>query len=261
MRQRFSLYWRLSVCAVGYALFGIGALFIAFIFFPIVHLVNFNKQRAYRQCQFIVYIAFRVFVWYLNAFGLLNFEVTGAHKLKHQTGKIFVANHPTLLDVVFIISLIPQTMCVVKKAAWSNPFLAGIMWGTGYIQNGDPLTLIDNCVENLENGSNLLIFPEATRSVPGQPMKLKRGAASIIAKSKHQVIPVMISCTPVALYKSGKWYDIALEKVNYKITVGNVMDPQPIIEDGAMLSASNRRINKVLRDLLLLGTEQHERAS
>ena len=102
-------------------------------------------------------------------------------------GNLIVANHPTLLDVVFLVSLLPTTLCVVKKAAWSNPFFTGVMWATGYIQSDDPIDLIADCVNSFQHENNLLIFPEATRTVPGRPMKLMRGAASVIVKSRQKM--------------------------------------------------------------------------
>jgi len=192
--------------------------------------------------------------------GVLTHEIVGAEKLTNGSGKIIVANHPTLLDVVFLISLLPTAFCVVKKAAWSNPFFTGLLWATGYIQSDDPIKLLSNCAEQLGHGNNLLIFPEATRTVPGRPMKLKRGAASVIAESKKQFIPVIVTCKPSALSKANKWYEIPHRKMHFKITVGDWIDPQRYLSMEDHLSIVKRRINTDLREILVAGIERHERS-
>ena len=192
--------------------------------------------------------------------GILTYEISGAETLLDSTGSLIIANHPTLLDVVFIVSLLPKTQCVVKKAAWSNPFLAGVMWATGYVQHEDPICLIEDCVRCLEEGNNLLIFPEATRTVPGQPMKLRRGAASIIVESQRLFTPVIITCEPSTLTKGQKWFDIPHRKMHYSITVGEKFNPQPLIAKGENLSKSNRRINETILELFISGIQRHERS-
>src|SRR3546814_3230568 len=57
--------------------------------------------------------------------------------------------------------MLPEALCVVKKAAWSNPFMAGIMWATGYIPNDDPNVLIAECVKTLQDGRRLVVFPRS----------------------------------------------------------------------------------------------------
>lgn len=196
----------------------------------------------------------------MKRLGVLSYEISGAGKLAQTSGNLIIANHPTLLDVVFIISLLPKTLCVVKKAAWTNPFLAGVMWATGYIQSDDPTQLITDCVESIEQDNNLLIFPEATRTVPGRPMRLKRGAASVIVESQRLFIPLVITCDPSTLTKAEKWFDIPNRKMHFKITVGDEIDPQPLLVVGAQRSKSNRRINEAIKELFLLGIEKHERS-
>lgn len=193
----------------------------------------------------------------MRIFGVLTYDLRGAEKLRDLSGTLIVANHPTLLDVVFVISMTPQTLCVVKKSAWLNPFLLGIMWGTGYIQDDDPMQLIHDCVQKMESGNNLLIFPEATRTVRGKPMKLKRGAASIISTNAKPFIPVTITCKPSTLTKADRWFMPASRRMHYQVTVHDAYDPGPETIDVDQLSISNRRVNRTLERLFLAGIELH----
>lgn len=260
--HRIDYCWRLFATGTSFAVFGIGALAITVTAFPLIHLLAFNRSRAHRGCQFVVHLSFRSFIWMTKSLGILTYEFSDLDNLENRGdagGRLIIANHPTLLDVVFIISRLPTTQCVVKQAAWSNPFLAGVMWATGYIQNEDPMTLVEDCARSLDEGNDLVIFPEATRSVPGQQMKLKRGAASVIASSRKSFIPLIVTCDPSTLTKGKKWYEIPTRRVHFKISVGKPVDPAPLIGEDEQLSKSNRRINYAIEELFVTGIEEHGR--
>lgn len=253
--------WRLFATGLSFSAFGLGALLITASVFPAIHLLSFNRRRANAYCQYIVHLSFRLFIWLMKTLGVLTYEIDGAEKLSGRRPNLVIANHPSLIDVVFIISLLPTSLCVVKKAAWSNPFLMGVMRATGYIQNDNPMQLIDDCVQGIAEENNLLIFPEATRTVPGRPIKLKRGAASVINKSKAPFVPIIITCDPSTLTKAERWYEIPSRRVHFKITVGDEFDPQPLLIDNEELSRANRRVNRSIREIFLTGIEEHGQTS
>jgi 1-acyl-sn-glycerol-3-phosphate acyltransferase len=253
-------YWRLIATGFSYFIFGSGALMITVTIFPIIHLLSFSRRRAHRACQYVVHVSFRIFIWMMTALGVLSHEIVGREKLKRGTSNLIVANHPTLLDIVFLVSLLPSAVCVVKNSAWTNPFLAGLMWATGYIRSDDPFEFVANCVQAIEQNNNLLIFPEATRSVPGQPLKLKRAAASVIAKCDRSFVVVIITCKPPTLSKAEKWYEIPTQKMHFKITVGDKIDPRPLINESEQLSKTSRRVNTLLRETFLAGIADHDRS-
>ena len=176
MLRRIDHFWRLFGTGFSFSVFGVGGLFLGFILFPCVHLLSSGRPAAERRCQYLVHLAFGRFIWLMKSLGVLSYEIVGRDKLTQPGVNLVVANHPSLIDIVFIISMLPECHCVVKKAAWSNPFMAGIMWATGYISNNDPEVFIAACVHTLREGKRLVVFPEGTRTVPGLPMKLKRGA-------------------------------------------------------------------------------------
>jgi 1-acyl-sn-glycerol-3-phosphate acyltransferase len=250
MAQRIDYYWRLFGTGFSFALFGLGGLLLSLMLFPSIHLMAPSRDLANRRCQYVVHLSFRAFIWTMRSLGVLTYEVVGIEKLRREDVSLIVANHPSLIDIVFLVSLLPQALCVVKKAAWSNPFMAGVMWATGYIPNDDPVQFIDACVRSIEQGRWLVIFPEGTRSVPGQPMKLKRGAATIIAKSRQPFIPITITSDPTTLTKAEKWYDIPAKRVHFRIVVGNQLDPRPVMVEGEHLGRTNRRINRLLTEVL-----------
>ena len=255
--RSFDYCRRLVGTGLSFSLFGLGGIVLSVTLFPLVHLLSSTRTAANHRCQYIVHLAFRAFIRCMRALGILTYEMVGQEKLRAGGNRLIVANHPSLIDVVFIIAMLPRAFCVVKQAVWSNPFMAGVVWATGYIPNDDPVRFIEACVAYLARGENLVVFPESTRTVPGQPMKLRRGAASIIVKSRRPFMPIAISSCPTMLSKAEKWYQIPARRAHFKITVGDSIDPSPTIIDGEASSLARRRINRLLRAVLVKGVELH----
>ena len=250
-------YWRLVGTGLSFSLFGLGGIVLSLTLFPLVHLLSSSRTAANHRCQYLVHLSFRAFIGTMRALGVLTYEIAGAKKLRAGGNRLIVANHPSLIDVVFILAMLPRTFCVVKRAAWSNPFMAGVMWATGYIPNSDPVRFVETCVDCLARGENLVVFPESTRTVPGQPLKLRRGAANIIVKSRHPFVPIAITSIPSTLTKAQKWYQIPASRAHFKITVGDSIDPTPALVEGEASSLASRRMNRLLRAVLIEGIELH----
>jgi hypothetical protein len=54
----------------------------------------------------------------------MTYQIEGGERLQRD-GLLVLANHPTLIDVVCLISLLPNADCVVKRAVACNPFMRG----------------------------------------------------------------------------------------------------------------------------------------
>ena len=258
MVHQLDLAWRLFATGFSFSIFGIGGFFLGFAIFPFIHLLSQNRVLANNRSQYLVHLSFRLFIWVLRELGVLTYEMEGKEKLKQSKAKLIISNHPSLIDIVFIVSVLPQAVCAVKKAAWSNPFMAGVMWATGYIPNDDPMQFIEDCVQNVRDGRRLVIFPEGTRTVPGKPMKLRRGAATVIVKSEQEFIPIHITSDPTTLTKAEKWYQIPNKRVHFKIVIGDSVDPRPMIVSGASLVRMNRKVNEKLKVLISGDALVHE---
>lgn len=68
---------------------------------------------------------------------------------------------------------------------------------------------------------NILIFPEGTRSVPNQPIKLSRGVANLALWAKADIQALTLTCTPAWLYKDSKWCDVPSKRVDFVLKVGD----------------------------------------
>lgn len=125
-----------------------------------------------------------------------------------QPGRLIIANHPTLLDAIFLMSVLPQASFVVKAVMARNPLTAGMVSLAGYLPNSyNGPHLIAQAVETLKQGQSLVIFPEGTRTATEQ-LIFQRGAANIALRAGCVIQPVLINCQPRVLRKHEKWYQV-----------------------------------------------------
>lgn len=213
----WNYWWRLVATGICFATFGIGGLLLTLLVFPWLRLLR--GERRLRSTRWIIHRAFGRFIWLMEALGVMRLEVRGAKALRECRHVLVLANHPTLVDVVALIALMPNASCIVKQALWKNPFLGGVVRAAGYINNSAPEALLDACARDLAEGNPLLIFPEGTRSEPGRPMRFLRGASYLTLKSGKPVLPVLIDCQPSTLTKSKRWYQIPEQAFRLRIHV------------------------------------------
>lgn len=220
--------WRIFATALAFACFGIGGLVLWLTVFPLQALLLRDSARRQRAARTVVQGAFRLFVGWMRLLGLICSEVLGAEKLQRR-GLLILANHPTLIDVAFLISLVPNASCVVKSTLATHPCTRGPVRATGYICNNPDSDLMLACAETLAAGSNLIIFPEGTRSLPGQALKMQRGAAQIALRGGLDITPVRIRCEPLGLYKGQTWWTVAKCPLRFTIEVGDDLPTAPIL--------------------------------
>ena len=231
--------------------FSLGGLFLAVFIFPFINLAylfSSNPKKKYHRAQAVIHHTFRLFLWQMQVLGIMRMEVHGIEKLKTDNAKLILANHPTLLDVVLLISIIKHTNCVVKKTLFRDPFLGGTVKAAGYINNIGTEAIVDDCVAALKSGDNLIIFPEGTRTVPQQDLKFQRGAAHIAARSGVDVVPVTITCDPPTLSKAHKWYHIPVRPFRLRAEVGDPLDISDIVTTDEPATVTSRKLTRYIHN-------------
>ncbi len=222
MIKSFNYYWRLFSTGLSFTVFGIGGVLLWVFIFPLLGLIPGTQHQKRVRAQKCVHYSFYFFIGLMHRLGIMTYEINGLEKL-NRPGQIIIANHPTLIDIVFLISRIPQANCIVKEKLWHNPFTKGPIMNAGYISNGDPEKMIRQCVDRLKSGGTMIVFPEGTRTVSGRAYKFQRGAAAIALQANAIVTPVTITCNPGTLTKSEKWYQIPEQRFHLSMHVGNDM--------------------------------------
>jgi 1-acyl-sn-glycerol-3-phosphate acyltransferase len=237
--NKLNYCWRLFATAFCFTVFGLGGILIPLIVVPILYLLPGGEKKRLQRGKLFIHLCFRSFIWLMKTLGIYSYETHGLEKL--QQAQLILANHPTLIDVVFLISFVPNANCVVKSALVKNPFTRGPLKAAGYIVNDESSSdVIDAAEDAFANGDCLIIFPEGTRSIPDQSLKLKRGAANVAIRAKAMVTPVLIHCEPVMLMKGNPWYKIPSQKPHFRIRVEQVMQTSQYLEhDKPSVAARN----------------------
>ncbi len=229
MLERLDRLWRIAGTGFAFAfLFGGGAV-LALTAFPLVHAVTPPGPRRRERNQRLIHWAFRLYLWILTTLRIIAVEVVAAERLRDEAGgmpgDMIIANHPSLLDVVLLMALVPRAQCIVKKELWDSPYLGNVVRGTGYIRNDlEPEALLDACRQALEAGNRLIIFPEGTRTVPGEPMRLRRGFANIATLLGAELQLVTITCSPATLFKGEPWWAVPNRRPRFRVEVGDRID-------------------------------------
>lgn len=138
-------------------------------------------------CKWLVWIAMKI------AFSV---KLEGKENIPKDTNCIFTSNHRTNADPPLIsCGLKGKHSFMAKEELFKNKLFGWLIRNLGAFPvsrgKGDTAVL-DTAVERLENGCNLMIFPEGTRSKDGKVHRGHSGAAVIAARSGKPVIPVGI---------------------------------------------------------------------
>jgi len=161
---------------------------------------------------------------------------------------IVVANHPTLIDVILLISRMPQADCVVKREAWSNPFLRNVVSAAGYVPNDGGVELVETCAARIRAGRSLVLFPEGTRSPRAGLGPFRRGAAHVALRTGCPVQPVAIRPDSPFLSKGEAWWRVPDRTPTSRVTA---YPPMRFDRGRGAASRAAREATNEVRELFL----------
>jgi 1-acyl-sn-glycerol-3-phosphate acyltransferase len=220
-------FWRVFAKWLSFFCFGVGTVFLVTAIFPVMRICLHPRKRFQKYARRFVSLTMRFFIGIMSFIGVVKMQVDNRKAYSQFSSKIIVANHPSLLDVVFLLSLIPNANCIVNGYL-SRTLVRGVIRQL-YIPNSlDFAEMSKACVDSLHNGDCIIIFPEGTRTRrTGEPV-LKRGAARLALQSGCGIIPIHIGGNDkYGLGKHDSWgaYNHT-ERYLYKITMGTELFPK-----------------------------------
>lgn len=206
----------LFVLAVAFCFvfFGIGGLVLS-LYFLVVRLVIPKQALRERHCRFVVGKGFGVVVWLMRSLGIAKIEFDAAIPRSFEAGRLVIANHPSLVDIVMLVAFYPQATCVIKQSIWRHPAMGFVVRSCGYIPNGGQAVVLEECAKRIRRGEVLIIFPEGSRTTFGESLKLTRGAANIALEAKCQVEVLHIDCIVPFLTKEVDWKTVPSRKPHF----------------------------------------------
>lgn len=208
-----------------------------------MHCLPGDASKRQRRTRYCIHIMMGLFIDMMRLFGILSYEVRDRDRLAEA--RLVLANHPSLLDVVFLISLIPDANCIVKGPLTRNIFTRGPVTAAGYIINETADEVIEAAAAAFAEGQSVIVFPEGTRTTPGQALDFKRGAANVALRAGSDITPVLIYCKPTTLTKNEPWYRVPPRPMRYRFLV---RDRIPISPYSTLSPSVGAR--KLTRDLV-----------
>lgn len=246
MERQDAYGWRLFATGFSFAAFGAGGLVLGLLVFPLLRLLPGGVDAHRRRARSVLSGGMRAFVALMRGLRVLDYRFEGLERLG-RPGQLVIANHPSLIDVVFLLAMTPGASCVVKAGLWRNPFTRWPVTAAGYVQNAPADAMVEGAAGTLAAGQSVIMFPEGTRTTPGDPLTFHRGAASIAVRAATTVTPVYIQCRPTTLTKAVPWYRIPPRRVLITFRVGEDFDlaPYRAMQSPALAA---RALNEAMRE-------------
>jgi len=223
--SRLDRLWRGFGTAAFLTAIGIGGSIAALTAFPLIAAFTRSESKRKRRSRYLIHLMFRVYCRAIHVLHIARLEYADLHRLRTLRGHILIANHPSLLDVVMIIATVPNVQCVVKAALFRHPFFRLTVGGAGFIRNDlDSDVFLQECRVSLDAGDNLIIFPEGTRTAPGEPPRMQRGFANLAIHAQANLQLLIITCDPPVLYKGNPWWHVPERRSVFRLAAGDKVD-------------------------------------
>lgn len=196
----------------------------------------------YRIARTIIYPFFR---W------LLPVNIIGTENIPNNGPYILCANHTSMSDPFFLVSVFPSQIHFMAKAELFKVKIVGAVlhaMGAFAVNRGKGDIGAINTAENLIKSNKILgIFPEGTRYKTGAPRRAKSGVAYITMDTNADILPVSI-------YREGA-FNIFRKTT---IRVGKLIKYQQLIDVNETERGNMKRIvNTVTNTLTELWEMKH----
>lgn len=134
-------------------------------------------------------------IWWLKVTCRLDYHLEGLEHL--PTGPVIVlAKHQSSWETLFLNKLLPPLAWVVKRELFWIPLFG---WALALV---DPIAIdrssgkeamkqvLDKGKAYLDKGRWVLLFPEGTRTAPGQRQRYRSGGAMLAAHTGYPILPI-----------------------------------------------------------------------
>ena len=238
--------WKTITKSLVYFFFASGALFLITAVFPPILLFVHPAERCGKALRLSTHLTFKLMLAVTWAFGLIKIHVgkEDRRKLRALKSAIVVANHPSLLDVTILMSILPQADCIVNARLFERPIVRHVVRRLFVPNSLDFSEILSACGQSLKDGNCLVIFPEGSRTKPGIEPVIKKGSARISLGTGYPVVPVRIGANDMrGLRKGDPFYRINEKgRYTYHLAVGDPLDPSVYMDD--QLPVAAKRMTK-----------------
>ncbi|MGE0314562.1 MAG: lysophospholipid acyltransferase family protein [Lautropia sp.] len=189
-----------------------------------------SRARSRRVGRLAIHRAFAFLTWTFTRIGAIEVDAGALDALRTAGPMLLAPNHPSMLDVVLVIARLPSVACIMKAALWDNPFLGAGARMAGYIRNDSAQSMVRQAVCDLREGSQLLVFPEATRTVRHPVNAFTRGYALIARRAAVPIQSIFIETDSPYLSKGWPLLRKPPLPMRFHLRLGRRFDPSQDID-------------------------------
>jgi 1-acyl-sn-glycerol-3-phosphate acyltransferase len=126
-------------------------------------------------------------------------EASGLENVERGRPIIFMSNHQSVFDIAAILATIPVTVRFVAKReltriplfGWALPLSGQIIVDRGDREGA--IASLRRGAERIRAGTNVIVFPEGTRSQTGSLASFKSGGFHLALQAGVPIVPVTVS--------------------------------------------------------------------
>lgn len=200
-------YIRSILAVFCFFIFGIGAVILNFLLFPFIK--NNNEL-----CSDIIHNTWRFFVNLMMFLKLFRLDVKKLEKIEN---KVIVSTHPSFIDIVILIALIPRSTCFVKKELAHNPILKNLVTSIFITNEVELDELKSESKKMLDRGFNVIIFPSGIRHRRDEFPKIRKGASLVALNAGKNIVPIKVFSDRDFLFINQPFYAVSDRCVNFEI--------------------------------------------
>ena len=230
--------------------FGFCTLVLVTFIFPAMRLFLHPREKFTKYGRRFVSFSMRGYVSFMHFLKALDLKTGNREAFRNLSSKIIVANHPSLLDIIMLLSLVPNADCIVNTRLNRNIIVRGVIRQLYILNSLNFEDLLKACNDSLNQGNCLIIFPEGTRTPRHGKITLKKGAARIALASGCGIVPLHIGGTDkYGLGKKDPWTAFnPAERYVYQIDMEKEINPENYMT--LHLPAAVRTLTKDLYSVL-----------
>ena len=240
--------WRVVAAGISYLMFAVAASLPALLALCL-KIAPLSPRRRQRITRDSIRHLCRFYMNFMQWLGLMRYQVVNQHP-GPVCGQLIVANHPTLIDALFVMALLPDVCCIAKPGLARNPFTRLTLAQAGFLVSDDD-DLVARVGDRLAAGENVLIFPEGTRNSSDFELDFKRGAANLAVLCNCPILPVVIRSSPRVLQKDDKWYQLPAQRPHLHIAIDPGLTLADCIDTGEPRTRQYRTLTRYLRQYFL----------
>lgn len=229
-------FLRIFLTAFGFTMFFLGTLVLGLVLFPVLFLLALgNTERHRDRCTRFVSVGYGTFIFFMRLMGLASVgpKVVLPPELEGKP-YVMVANHPTLIDVLFLLHWCRGLTSVVKYEWYRNFFFGPALRSTHYIsgpsaeesRRGLESPALERMKAHVRGGHPLIMFPEGTRSKLDRLNRMRRGPFQIAKECGVPLVRVFIAVDRPMLMKGVPFWRVPDQRAHWEFEVLDIIDTE-----------------------------------